>query len=178
MNTADRSIALMDTALRRRFEFVEMMPNPENIKETIEGISLQSLLRTINERITLLLDRDHTIGHSYFMNLNDKNDLAKAFKNKIIPLLQEYFYNDWYKIQLVLGDNDKWGKPKDQRLVLVEKTYSSQEEKDLFGEEMEDYEDVKTYRVNKHLVNSEYENIPLEAFVNIYTKPKQNEQGQ
>ncbi|WP_262367846.1 McrB family protein [Campylobacter concisus] len=106
MNTADRSIALMDTALRRRFEFVEMMPEYDTLNETvIEGINVGEMLKTINERIEYLYDRDHTIGHAYFIDVADIGTLANVFKNKILPLLQEYFYDDWEKIRLVLGDS-------------------------------------------------------------------------
>ena len=106
MNTADRSIALMDTALRRRFEFVEMMPEYDNLnKINIEGINIGEMLKAINERIEYLYDRDHTIGHAYFINVSDIKTLANVFKNKILPLLQEYFYDDWEKIRLVLGDS-------------------------------------------------------------------------
>ena len=106
MNTADRSIALMDTALRRRFEFVEMMPEYDTLNETIiEGINVGEMLKTINERIEYLYDRDHTIGHAYFIDVSDLKTLANVFKNKILPLLQEYFYDDWEKIRLVLGDS-------------------------------------------------------------------------
>jgi len=104
MNTADRSIALLDTALRRRFEFVEMMPKSEVLKDIeIEGINLQNMLETINKRIEYLYDRDHTIGHSYFLDIEIFEDLKNVFKNKIIPLLQEYFYDDYEKIMMVLG---------------------------------------------------------------------------
>ena len=104
MNTADRSIALMDTALRRRFEFVEMMPEYSDLKE-VADIDIGKMLKTINERIEYLYDRDHTIGHAYFINVSDLKTLANVFKNKILPLLQEYFYDDWEKIRLVLGDS-------------------------------------------------------------------------
>ena len=108
MNTADRSIALMDTALRRRFEFVEMMPEYDNLnKINIEDINIGEMLKAINERIEYLYDRDHTIGHAYFMGVTDMGALANVFKNRILPLLQEYFYDDWEKIRLVLGDNSK-----------------------------------------------------------------------
>lgn len=107
MNTADRSIALLDTALRRRFEFVEMMPewDNENISTNCEGMNLQRLLKCMNDRIEFLLDREHTIGHSFFINVNSLSELQQVFKNKIIPLLQEYFYDDYAKISAVLNDN-------------------------------------------------------------------------
>ena len=107
MNTADRSIALLDTALRRRFDFVEMMPDPEHtgISKNVEGVNCQELLKKINERIRILHDRDHQIGHTYFLNIENIDSLAKTFKNKIIPLLQEYFYDNWEKIDLVLNKN-------------------------------------------------------------------------
>ena len=106
MNTADRSVEALDTALRRRFSFKEVMPKPE-LLESLEfnDFNLNQVLQTINERIEVLLDRDHTIGHSYFMGLRsgDTNGLLAVFENKIIPLLQEYFYQDYEKIALVLG---------------------------------------------------------------------------
>ena len=106
MNTADRSVEALDTALRRRFEFKEMMPKPALLKEiTFDVFNLERVLTTINERITVLLDRDYVIGHSYFINLKSEDTLglAKVFSNNVVPLLQEYFYNDYQKIALVLG---------------------------------------------------------------------------
>ncbi|MDA0178407.1 AAA family ATPase [Mesoflavibacter profundi] len=104
MNTADRSVEALDTALRRRFEFKEMMPNYETIEDfSVQGFSLSKVLETINQRIELLIDRDHTIGHSYFYNVKTLDELVMAFNNKIVPLLQEYFYGDYGKIGLVLG---------------------------------------------------------------------------
>ena len=106
MNTADRSIALLDTALRRRFEFVEMMPDSEHSTiSNIAGVNCQELLAVMNKRIHFLLDREHQIGHTYFMDIGDLESLEAAFKNKIIPLLQEYFYDHWEKIDLVLNGN-------------------------------------------------------------------------
>jgi hypothetical protein len=105
MNTADRSVEALDTALRRRFEFKEMMPDLEVIEDKeVDGIMLSDVLKKINERIELLIDRDHTIGHSYFINVDSAQRLADAFNNNIVPLLQEYFYGDYGKIGLVLGD--------------------------------------------------------------------------
>ncbi len=104
MNTADRSVEALDTALRRRFDFLEMMPDHTVIEEeSIGAIKLAEVLKIINQRIELLRDRDHTIGHSYFVGVNTEDKLANAFNNKIVPLLQEYFYGDYGKIGLVLG---------------------------------------------------------------------------
>ncbi|BEK45347.1 restriction endonuclease [Campylobacter jejuni] len=105
MNTADRSITSLDTALRRRFEFVEMMPDVSKLSMDCEGINLQELLKAINTRIEYLLDREKTIGHAFFIGVENLNDLKKVFKNKIIPLLQEYFYNDYALIDAVLNKN-------------------------------------------------------------------------
>lgn len=111
MNTADRSIALMDTALRRRFVFVEMMPELKPLENLeVLGIKIDEMLKVLNSRIEVLYDREHTLGHAFFMDLwkdNSIEKLASIFENNIIPLLQEYFYEDYEKIQLVLGDNDK-----------------------------------------------------------------------
>ncbi|EAI8104472.1 TPA: AAA family ATPase [Campylobacter jejuni] len=106
MNTADRSITSLDTALRRRFEFVEMMPDVSKLSMDCEGINLQELLKAINTRIEYLLDREKTIGHAFFVSVENLEDLKKVFQNKIIPLLQEYFYNDYALINAVLNDND------------------------------------------------------------------------
>ncbi|NEN25356.1 AAA domain-containing protein [Cryomorpha ignava] len=108
MNTADRSVEALDTALRRRFSFLEVMPKPSLLEDIeFDGFNLDEVLQTINERIEFLLDRDHTIGHSYFMNLQsgDTEGLKEVFKNKVIPLLQEYFYHDYEKIALILGSS-------------------------------------------------------------------------
>nr|WP_243830461.1 AAA family ATPase [Campylobacter novaezeelandiae] len=105
MNTADRSITSLDTALRRRFEFVEMMPDVSELSIDCEGINLQELLIAINTRIEYLLDREKTIGHAFFIGVENLEGLKKVFQNKIIPLLQEYFYNDYALIDAVLNHN-------------------------------------------------------------------------
>ncbi|EAJ6987278.1 AAA family ATPase [Campylobacter coli] len=105
MNTADRSITSLDTALRRRFEFIEMMPDVGKLSNNCEGVDLQKLLEVINARIEYLLDREKTIGHAFFIGVENLEDLKKVFQNKIIPLLQEYFYNDYALINAVLNDN-------------------------------------------------------------------------
>ncbi len=127
MNTADRSLALMDTALRRRFDFVEMMPdynvlhNQEGLPFKVESdgfeIDLPRLLETMNDRIAALYDREHQLGHAFLMPVvkaiaadeDEKalHELKNCFQNKIIPLLAEYFFEDWQKVRLVLGDNQK-----------------------------------------------------------------------
>ena len=118
MNTADRSIAIMDTALRRRFQFEEMMPQPQVLREigadriSQNGVELDvaKMLEVINKRIEYLYDREHTIGHAFFTGLKDDptvEKLARIFRKSVIPLLQEYFYEDYSKIMLVLGDNRK-----------------------------------------------------------------------
>ena len=110
MNTADRSIALLDIALRRRFNFIEMPPRYNLLEEKIEvkndKIDLEELLKAINTRIEFLLDKDHLIGHSYFLNIKSFEDLKAIFKNSIMPLLQEYFYNDFEKIKFVLNGEE------------------------------------------------------------------------
>ena len=107
MNTADRSIQQLDTALRRRFTFVEMMPDADHdlISKDVDGVNCRQMLRAMNERIALLLDREHQIGHTYLLKVRTMDRLAHTFRNSIFPLLQEYFYDDWRKIRAVLGDN-------------------------------------------------------------------------
>ena len=108
MNTADRGIALLDTALRRRFDFIEKMPDVSFVETNIEGVDGQAMLKAMNERITACLDREHQIGHTYLIGvkaIDGIDGLAEVFQRRILPLLQEYFYDDWAKIQFVLGDN-------------------------------------------------------------------------
>lgn len=180
MNTADRSLAMMDTALRRRFDFVEMMPKPDLFNEhqvewQQQKINLQLLLTELNKRIEVLYDREHTLGHAFLFPAYNAakegehelafNELKNAFKNKIIPLLEEYFYEDWNKIRLVLGDSLK----KDESFRLLQK----QEElySDLFGQDhgLELYEESKTTYQMKPFdcKNSIWDKA--EAYIGIYS---------
>jgi hypothetical protein len=103
MNTADKSIATLDLALRRRFQFVHCPPDVEEINPApVNGVNLQALLTALNQRIEYLLDRDHLLGHAYFIGIDNLKDLQSVFVGKVIPLLQEYFFDDWNKIALVL----------------------------------------------------------------------------
>jgi len=111
MNTADRSLAALDIALRRRFTFVEISPDPTVLDEVeVEGVAIDELLDVINQRIAVLLDRDHCLGHAYFMPLREEPTLKRLegiFRQQILPLLQEYFFEDWQRIQWVLNDQRK-----------------------------------------------------------------------
>lgn len=149
MNTADRSIALIDIALRRRFTFKETEPNSNLLDFKVWNIDIKRMFETINQRIEFLYDRDHRLWHSFFMTLRENNSLEKLneiFYNNIIPLLQEYFYEDWEKIQIVLWDHKnqktKW---KDDKLIQEE----TQSELNTIGFNHEDMEDKAKYIVNK-----------------------------
>lgn len=135
MNTADRSLAGLDLALRRRFFFKEMPPRPDLLDSLyVEGIQIGELLRTINRRITALLGRDYCLGHALFIPLQkDPNlpHLGRIFQKQVLPLLQEYFFEDWQKIALVLNDHRK---PKGDRFVTQDEDLDLQK---LFGEEAE-----------------------------------------
>jgi 5-methylcytosine-specific restriction protein B len=169
MNTADRSIAFIDIALRRRFQFKEMMPDlelVENIVGAIGGVSVKTLLGTINRRIEFLYDRDHMIGHSYFLECRSLADLRDTILKNIIPLLQEYFYGDWEKICLVLGcgNNGNGGSSKNPYPVIrAEKLV----EKDILGFDHQDYDDCYRFEVKSEFIESTGE--ALERFlVSLY----------
>jgi AAA domain (dynein-related subfamily) len=130
MNTADRSIALLDLALRRRFSFVELMPDPSLLK-SVDGIDLAAVLTKINQRIVLLLDRDHQIGHSYLFDVKNVQELHFAWFHPIMPLLQEYFYNDNARLHAILGDD------------FLEKSQTS---RDFTSTELEELVDVESDR--------------------------------
>lgn len=146
MNTADRSISTIDTALRRRFNFKEMLPDEEVLNDIyVEDVSIKDMFIKMNKRITVLFDREHTLGHAYFLPLKTDptiDRLANIFKNSIIPLLQEYFYEDYEKIRLVLGDNQKDSGDK-QFITIEENDYD-----DLFGDTDYDFDEMRTYKIN------------------------------
>lgn len=166
MNTADRSVEALDTALRRRFAFEEMPPKPELFEEDKwkwDVIKVAEMLTKINERIEILLDADHAIGHSYFMVEKDERTeekLKDIFKHNIIPLLQEYFYGDWGKIQMVLGKNFVTSQTINKN-VFMEADNS---------EIMEDYSDNLIYNI------SDSKNWEIEHFKAIYPNTNENQQ--
>jgi 5-methylcytosine-specific restriction enzyme B len=177
MNTADRSLALLDTALRRRFDFIPVLPDSRDeegaplsgLRVTIgtHVVNVPKMLTTINQRIEALYDRDHTIGHAYFTSLLDMvdgesrmNRLGEIFRGRIVPLLEEYFFEDWQKIRLVLADHQK---PIGAQFVAE---LGDQEEDlaTLFGNDsgLESFATKKRYRVQSESFSNP------EAFVRIY----------
>jgi hypothetical protein len=180
MNTADKSIALLDSALRRRFSFTEMLPNSELVEQmiTIDEIDIKLLFDTINSRIEFLIDKDHTIGHSYFLKIKDNQTieaLALIFKNEIIPLLSEYFYGDFEKIQLVLGENRDW-KSKSVNNFFNKKP---SQQKSLFGkdEAVEGYDEKIIFELNDDLLGLKENGIIkgksedlIKLFKSVYTQ--------
>ncbi len=147
MNTADRSIATIDTALRRRFRFKEMLPDA-NVLEGIyvEDVSIKELLDKMNKRISVLYDREHTLGHAYFVPLKLSptiEALGSIFADSIIPLLQEYFYEDYEKIRMALGDNNKSNEA-EQFIKVVESDFA-----ELFGSVEYEFDDTRSYEINQ-----------------------------
>ncbi|MGJ0516079.1 MAG: McrB family protein [Methylomicrobium sp.] len=158
MNTADRSLAGLDKALRRRFTFTEMYPNPKllddiNVPDVIEAntVNIGQMLRKMNERIEVLLDREHCLGHAYFMPLKNDNSFEKLkciFRHEILPLLEEYFFEDWERIHWVLNDHNK--SPAHQFIQKASATPES-----VFGSKFEGNVQDRRWRINKEA----FENI-------------------
>ncbi|MBF7693272.1 AAA family ATPase [Acinetobacter sp. FNA3] len=156
MNSSDHSLTGLDIALRRRFTFIEMPPKPELLNGvSVDGVDIQQLLTVMNQRIEFLLDRDHCLGHANFMLLKEQptlNNLADIFKQKIIPQLQEYFFDDWAKINLVLNGNDMLQSKTIEKSVIFP---------NADAEELGYFEDKKTWE----LVPTSFESI--ESFAKI-----------
>lgn len=155
MNTADRSIAMMDTALRRRFDFIEKMPDPEVIRNEvgeIEGVDVASVLEIMNRRIMFLYDREHTLGHAFFLNIETIQELKVVFENKVIPLLQEYFYEDYEKIKAVLNDTNG--------TYIFQFNNDSALFSSSFNELRSDNDDVK-YEVAKNVSDEDFKKFVL-----------------
>ena len=186
MNTADRSIALLDTALRRRFSFVEMMPDTEVLKDikievpempdTVDKkagkstIDIRKLLEIINQRIEVLYDREHTIGHAYFCGLKKTatlDGLKNVFKKSVLPLLQEYFFDDYEKIAMVLGDNQK--RNRNYKFIVED---NGKDIHTLFGKELEtdmlDMLQRKKYMINEKAFDY------AESYIQIYEPSRKN----
>ena len=177
MNTADRSLALLDTALRRRFDFVPVLPDARDeagaplfgLRVTLGGqvVDIPRMLSVINQRVEALYDRDHCIGHAYFTSLAQVPDgderlvaLSQVFSNRIVPLLEEYFFEDWQKIRLVLADNQK---PEAARFVIE----SQDHEEDLarlFGSD----HGLDTYATKQRYVVQESSFTNPDAYMGIY----------
>jgi len=153
MNTADRSIALLDTALRRRFEFEELAPDPTTLAGVvIESVDLEKLLTALNDRIETLFDRDHRIGHAFLIGITSLQGLDKVFRRKVLPLLQEYFYENWSNVRRALNDygNGEFVLKRDLRPLKTD------------GDEGISDESRIVYSVNEAP-------FPVTAYQNIYT---------
>lgn len=184
MNTADRSLALLDTALRRRFDFVALMPDTRAEQDPADPdsaplaglvvalesgiIDIRGMLERINERIEALYDRDHCIGHAYFTHLRGKADgkerfiaLSDTFRNRIVPLLEEYFFEDWQKIRLVLADNQK---PNPKAQFIIETEDHEQDLTALFGNDhgLDAYTTKRRYSLQEEAFSN-----PL-AYIGVY----------
>ena len=181
MNTADRSLALVDTALRRRFDFLSCMPDTRDVADaplvglivTIDGASIdvRKMLEKMNQRIEALYDRDHTIGHAYFTQLRNTADgpsrferLSQIFRTRIIPLLEEYFFEDWQKIRLVLADNQK------SEIAQFIRSFDDHNNDltNLFGDDNE----LDQYSTQKRFYIAEEAFLLPHSFVGIYSLDK------
>lgn len=167
MNSADRSVGAIDIALRRRFKFIPMVPNSEIISQelrmngvdpkNIDGINILQLFDTINSRIELLLDRNYMLGQALFMSIRTGSDIVSVIRDKVIPLLEEYFFNDLQKIQLVFNDLDDTGELRSNPIYL-HNTLSVDDFFEYIGDYMLD--DKKHYSVNPE--------INIESIKHIY----------
>ena len=176
MNTADRSIALIDIALRRRFFFEELMPNykkleeQEKLKEKDFDIDLKTMLKVMNDRIEYLYDRDHTLGHSYFLGVKNLKELMEVFCNKIIPLLQEYFFDDWRKIDMVLGNQAEASLS--EKIIANSKLKANNIFREFDHNEFDGEKKLYRINLNKEVTSnfSESKDAWIKAFKYIYEK--------
>ncbi len=177
MNTADRSLALLDTALRRRFEFVPVMPDARDepgaplaglrVSMGEQLVDVPRMLDAINQRIEMLYDRDHCIGHAYFTPLAQVPDgderfvaLQQVFSTRILPLLEEYFFEDWQKIRLVLADNQK----SPAASFVVEGQDQEDDLARLFGSD----HGMDSYSTKRHYAVQEAAFSNPDAYIGIY----------
>jgi 5-methylcytosine-specific restriction protein B len=165
MNTADKSITSIDTALRRRFSFKEFAPEDKLLEGKKigfgkESVNLQIVFQTLNSRLQLLLGTDFLLGHSYFLKINDREDLCRLFYSEIIPLLRSYFYDDFGKIALVLGDIDEIGKL-DSEKFIISKTVDAGK---IFGTSSIEEEDQVVYEINPLLCEGKHSDFSVESF--------------
>jgi len=177
MNTADRSLALLDTALRRRFEFVPVMPDARDepgaplaglrVSLGEQVIDVPRILDAINQRVEVLYDRDHCIGHAYFSVLAQVPDgderfvaLQQVFSTRILPLLEEYFFEDWQKIRLVLADNQK----SPAACFVVEGQDQEDELARLFGSD----HGMDSYSTKRHYAVQDAAFSNPDAYIGIY----------
>lgn len=153
MNTADRSLTHIDVALRRRFEFIELRTNYSLIPDDMDGINLRWMLYAINQRIELLLDREHILGHALLMNIGSIEELEHTFKTNIMPLLEEYFFENWDKINRVLNDNGFIEEQKDAATTWLSDSV--------------DYT-AKSFRINLNAFDN------INAYIKIYADVPEN----
>ena len=167
MNTADRSLVHVDTALRRRFHFEEMMPNIDLLKGIdVEGVDIAEMVSAMNDRIELLFDRDHTLGHSFFLPLKDEPTLERLkdiFEHQVFPLLEEYFFEDWSRIRQVLGDDRK----RDSQLSFFVEKFSPERLQELI-KDSEPLQDKERYKRNSDAL------LNPEAYRSIYRQPEED----
>jgi hypothetical protein len=172
MNSTDRSITNIDVALRRRFYFKEMRPNYELITSSVtkngESIYMRKILEQLNLRLEYLLDEEHVIGHSFFLKINTWEELCLLFRDQIIPLLKEFFYNDWEKIALALGDDNLSKKSNEKFVSILEETSSN-----IFasGFNSELHRDI--YRLNADLVAGNFKNISEQLFLKSFSSNRE-----
>jgi len=156
MNTVDKSIALIDVALRRRFDFIECMPQYKLFElKSINKVDLSKLLETMNQRITILKNEHYQIGHSYFLNINNMDELREVMIKKVIPLLQEYFYDDWKSICAVL--HQSYQNPKNNGLLIKKEI-----NKKLFESEFDElfaYTNKTIFEINKEFSEEDIKKV-------------------